>query len=134
MEIFFFFKICHPQATAPAKRKSWDFGLNLYSLFCFAFFFYVPYSDSCSVLHIFILATVVYNHKFNIYLNYKFEFLPFAWVDKMSQLPLTDPFHNTSAPVQLRLPDGSSACVDKTTKIITEFTHKDPFLHMKRAN
>ena len=28
----------------------------------------------------------------------------------------------------------SSACVDKTTKIITEFTHKDPFLHLKRAN
>ena len=27
----------------------------------------------------------------------------------------------------------SSACVDKTTKIITEFTHKDPFLHLKRA-
>ena len=25
----------------------------------------------------------------------------------------------------------SSACVDKTTRIITEFTHKDPFLHMK---
>ena len=28
----------------------------------------------------------------------------------------------------------SSACVDKTTKIIIEFTRKDPFLHMKRAN
>ena len=28
----------------------------------------------------------------------------------------------------------SSACVDKTTKIITEFTCKDPFLHLKRAN
>ena len=28
----------------------------------------------------------------------------------------------------------SSACVDKTTKIITEFTRKDPFLHLKRAN
>ena len=23
---------CQPQATAPAKRKSWDIGLNLYSL------------------------------------------------------------------------------------------------------
>ena len=30
------------------------------------------------------------------------------------------PFHNTSAPARLRLP--ASACVDKTTKIITEFT------------
>ena len=28
----------------------------------------------------------------------------------------------------------SSACFDKTTKIITEFTRKDPFLHLKRAN
>ena len=28
----------------------------------------------------------------------------------------------------------SSACVDKITKIITEFTRKDPFLHLKRAN
>ena len=28
----------------------------------------------------------------------------------------------------------SSACVDKTTEIITEFTRKDPFLHLKRAN
>ena len=28
----------------------------------------------------------------------------------------------------------SSACVDKTTKIITEFTRKDPFLHQKQAN
>ena len=28
----------------------------------------------------------------------------------------------------------SSACVAKTTKIITEFTRKDPFLHLKRAN
>ena len=28
----------------------------------------------------------------------------------------------------------SSACVDKTTKTITEFTCKDPFLHMKRVN
>ena len=28
----------------------------------------------------------------------------------------------------------SSACVDKATKIITEFTRKDPFLHLKRAN
>ena len=28
----------------------------------------------------------------------------------------------------------SSACVDKTTKIITEFTRKDPFLHQKEAN
>ena len=28
----------------------------------------------------------------------------------------------------------SSACVDKTTKIITEFTRKDPFLHLKQAN
>ena len=27
----------------------------------------------------------------------------------------------------------SSACVDKTTKIVTEFTRKDPFLHLKRA-
>ena len=28
----------------------------------------------------------------------------------------------------------SSACVDKTTNIITEFTRKDPFLHLKRLN
>ena len=28
----------------------------------------------------------------------------------------------------------SSACVDKTTKIITEFTRKDPFLRLKRVN
>ena len=28
----------------------------------------------------------------------------------------------------------SSACVDKTTKIITEFTRKDPFLQLKQAN
>ena len=28
----------------------------------------------------------------------------------------------------------SSACVEKNTKIITEFTRKDPFLHMKQAN
>ena len=28
----------------------------------------------------------------------------------------------------------SFACVDKTTKIITEFTRKDPFLHLKQAN
>ena len=28
----------------------------------------------------------------------------------------------------------SFACVDKTTKIITEFTRKDTFLHLKRAN
>ena len=28
----------------------------------------------------------------------------------------------------------SSACVDKTTKIITEFTGKDPFLHLKQTN
>ena len=28
----------------------------------------------------------------------------------------------------------SSKYVDKTTKIITEFTRKDPFLHLKRAN
>ena len=28
----------------------------------------------------------------------------------------------------------SSACVDKTTKIITEFTRKDPCLQLKRAN
>ena len=25
----------------------------------------------------------------------------------------------------------SSACVNKTTKIITEFTRKDPFLHLQ---
>ena len=35
----------------------------------------------------------------------------------------------------LSLRDGpGSTCVDKTTKIITEFTRKDPFLHLKRAN
>ena len=28
----------------------------------------------------------------------------------------------------------SSACVNKKTKIITEFTRKDPFLHLKWAN
>ena len=28
----------------------------------------------------------------------------------------------------------SSTCVDRTTEIITEFTCKDPFLHLKRAN
>ena len=28
----------------------------------------------------------------------------------------------------------SSACVDKTTKIITEFTRKDPYLRLKRVN
>ena len=28
----------------------------------------------------------------------------------------------------------SSACVNKTTNIITEFTRKDPFLHLKRPN
>ena len=28
----------------------------------------------------------------------------------------------------------SSACVDKTTKIIIEFTRKDPFLPLKRVN
>ena len=28
----------------------------------------------------------------------------------------------------------SSACVNKTTKIITEVTRKDPFLHLKQAN
>ena len=28
----------------------------------------------------------------------------------------------------------SSACVDKTTKIITDFARKDPFLHLKWAN
>ena len=28
----------------------------------------------------------------------------------------------------------SSACVDKTAKIIPEFTRKDPFLHLKRTN
>ena len=28
----------------------------------------------------------------------------------------------------------SSPCVDKTTKIITEFTRKDPFLRLKRVN
>ena len=28
----------------------------------------------------------------------------------------------------------SSACVDKTIKIITEFTRKDPFLRLKRVN
>ena len=27
----------------------------------------------------------------------------------------------------------SSACVDKTTKIITEFTHKDPFFTSETA-
>ena len=28
----------------------------------------------------------------------------------------------------------SSACVNKTTKIVTDFTRKDPFLHLKRAS
>ena len=39
------------------------------------------------------------------------------------------PFPNTSAPALLRLPVPHT-CVDKTTKIITEFTRKDPFLHV----
>ena len=45
---------------------------------------------------------------------------------------IIDPFPNTSAPRAVAL--ASSACVDKTTKIITEFTRKDPFLHQKQAN
>ena len=40
-------------------------------------------------------------------------------------LETIDPFHNTSAPAAVAL--ASSACVDKTTKIITEFKRKDPF-------
>ena len=42
-----------------------------------------------------------------------------------------DPFPNTSAPARFAL--ASSACVDKTTKIVTEFTRKDPFLYLKQA-
>ena len=43
------------------------------------------------------------------------------------------PFHNTSPPpARLRLPVLHVST--KTTKIITEFTCKDPFLHLKRAN
>ena len=42
------------------------------------------------------------------------------------------PFPNTSAPRAVAL--ASSACVDKIIKIITEFTRKDPFLHLKRAS
>ena len=43
----------------------------------------------------------------------------FTWALKYISI---DPFPNTSAPTL-----ASSPCVDKTTKIITEFTRKDPF-------
>ena len=42
------------------------------------------------------------------------------------------PFPNTSAPARLRLPVPHVST--KTTKIITEFTRKDPFLRLKRVN
>ena len=44
------------------------------------------------------------------------------------------PFPNTSAPARLRLRLAVPHVSTKTTKIITEFTSKDPFLHLKRAN
>ena len=46
--------------------------------------------------------------------------------------PPRSPVSQCERPREVAL--ASSACVDKTTKIITEFLRKDPFLHMKRAN
>ena len=58
---------------------------------------------------------------------------------KSVSMPLRYRLYTTNSPVsQYECPRAvalaSSACVDKTTKIITEFTRKDPFLHLERAN
>ena len=62
--------------------------------------------------------------------NAHFDFLVITCQSVTHPLP-NSPISQYERPRAVAL--ASSACVDKTTKIITEFTCKDPFLHLKRS-
>ena len=57
---------------------------------------------------------------------------PIIWNKAVSHRMSNSPVSQYERPRAVAL--ASSACVDKTTKIITEFTRKDPFLRLKRVN
>ena len=75
-----------------------------------------------------------YNESYTIYTIFSLQYLLSYDIIHIAFTKFTVilPFHLYKRPRAVALV--SSTCVDKTTKIITEFTRKDPFLHLKQAN